>query len=134
MKRWNRYALSLVMALAVSGCCEMEYFEVPLMPGTDVEIDNPTQLKVITHEESTETENLEVYLFSEDDGEKKADAGKFELRPVGYGKQDVAGIIKASEEAGAKWIVVEQDDPSMGKSPMECAQMSIEYIKSLNLE
>ena len=73
-------------------------------------------------------------LIGEDDGEKKADAGKFELRPVGYGKQDVAGIIKASEEAGAKWIVVEQDDPSMGKSPMECAQMSIEYIKSLNLE
>ena len=73
-------------------------------------------------------------LIGENDGDKKADASKFELRPVGYGKQDVAGIIKASEEAGAKWIVVEQDDPSMGKSPMECAQMSIEYIKSLNLE
>ena len=60
MKNWNQYALSMVMALAVSGCCEMEYYEVPLMPGTDEVIENPTQLKVITHEESTETENLEV--------------------------------------------------------------------------
>ena len=72
-------------------------------------------------------------LIGEDEGEKKAETTKFEFRPVGYGVQDVAGIVKASEKARAKWFVVEQDNPSMGKTPMECAKMSIDYLKSLNI-
>ncbi len=55
----------------------------------------------------------------------------FEFRPVGYGKQDFPAIIAASEKAGAEWVVVEQDDASMGKTPMECAEMSIGYLKTL---
>jgi len=72
-------------------------------------------------------------LIGEDEKEKKADTAKFELRPLGYGVQDVPGIIKASEKAGTKWLIVEQDSPSMGKTPMECAKMSIDYLKSLNM-
>jgi len=72
-------------------------------------------------------------LIGEDEGEKKAETTKFEFRPVGHGVQDIEGIIKASEKAGAKWFVVEQDNPSMGKTPMECAKMSIDYLKSLNI-
>lgn len=55
----------------------------------------------------------------------------FELRPVGSGVQDVPSILKASEDAGASWIVVEQDDPSMGLTPMECIEKSINYLKSI---
>ena len=64
--------------------------------------------------------------------EKKpeADAPKFEFRPVGYGNQDVPSIVAAAEESGAQWFVVEQDDPSMGRSRLECAEMSIRYLKS----
>lgn len=62
----------------------------------------------------------------EDDGEEQAAA--FEFRPVGYGMQDFPGILKACEKAGAQWLVVEQDSPSMGKSPLECAEMSIRYL------
>ena len=98
MKRWNRYALSLVMALAVSGCCEMEYYEVPVMPGTDEVIENPTQLKVITHEESTETENLNVYLFSEDDGEMKATFESGSVVDVESGTYLVLKIVEHLEE------------------------------------
>lgn len=57
----------------------------------------------------------------------------FEFRPVGYGMQDFPAILKAAEEAGAEWVVVEQDRPSMGKSSMECAEMSRDYLKSLGL-
>ena len=39
--------------------------------------------------------------------------------------------IAASEAAGSKWLIVEQDQPSMGKSPMECVAMSMEYLKSI---
>ena len=57
----------------------------------------------------------------------------FEFRPVGYGMQDFPAFLKASEDAGAAWVVVEQDRPSMGKTPMECAQMSREYLKKLGV-
>ena len=63
--------------------------------------------------------------------EKKEDAsGKFEFRPVGYGLQDVPSIVAAAEDAGAEWFVVEQDDPSMGRTRLQCAEMSIRYLKS----
>ena len=55
----------------------------------------------------------------------------FEFRPLGHGIQDVPSILAASKAAGSKWIVVEQDQPSMGKTPLECVQMSIEYLNSL---
>lgn len=55
----------------------------------------------------------------------------FEFRPVGYGVQDVKSLIDASEKAGAEAIIVEQDRPSMDKTSLECAQLSVKYIKSL---
>ena len=63
--------------------------------------------------------------------EKKEEQQKFEFRPVGYGKQDFKAILKAAEDAKAKWVIVEQDQPSMGKTAMECAEMSICYLKEL---
>ena len=62
---------------------------------------------------------------------KEESTGKFEFRPVGYGRQDIPAILQASEDAGAGWVVVEQDSPSMGKTPMESVKMSIEYLKGL---
>jgi sugar phosphate isomerase/epimerase len=55
----------------------------------------------------------------------------FEFRPLGNGVQDIPAIIAAAKEAGSKWLVVEQDQPSMGKSPIECAATSMEYLKSI---
>ena len=65
------------------------------------------------------------------EGVAETPAVPFELRPVGSGVQDVASILEAAEKAGAEAVIVEQDNPSMGKTPMECAEMSINYIKSL---
>ena len=64
-----------------------------------------------------------------DEGEKKENTA-FEFRPLGYGVQDIPAIIEASKKAGSKWLIVEQDQPSMGKTPMECAAMSMEYLKN----
>ena len=36
-------------------------------------------------------------------------------------------------ETGARWICVEQDEPSMGLSRLEGIQKSIEYLKGLDL-
>ena len=60
---------------------------------------------------------------------KKSSA--FEFRPLGNGVQDIPAIIATAKEVGSKWLVVEQDQPSMGKTPMECAATSMEYLKSI---
>lgn len=70
-------------------------------------------------------------LIGIDDDKKDDDTGAFEFRPVGYGKQNFPKILEAAETAGARWVVVEQDQPSLGKTPMECAGMSLEYLKKL---
>lgn len=62
---------------------------------------------------------------------KKSNA--FEFRPVGHGMQSFPGIVEASEEAGAEWLVVEQDRPSLGLTPMECADISRKYLRSIDL-
>lgn len=56
----------------------------------------------------------------------------FEFRPVGSGVQDFPSILAAAEDAGAAWVVVEQDAPSMGLSTLQSAKRSIDYLKSLH--
>lgn len=57
--------------------------------------------------------------------------GTFEFRPLGAGKQDFPAILAAAKDAGAGWVVVEQDRPTPGKTAFECAEISINYIKSI---
>jgi sugar phosphate isomerase/epimerase len=57
--------------------------------------------------------------------------GNFEFRALGYGQQDIPAILRASQDAGTSWVVVEQDRPTPGKTPLECARDSIEYLKGL---
>ena len=54
--------------------------------------------------------------------------GAFEFRPLGKGLQNFPAIVKAGDECGAEWYIVEQDSPSMGYTPLECAQISIQYL------
>ena len=70
-------------------------------------------------------------LIGIEEEETDASENTFEFRPVGSGCQDWKKIIASAEKAGAQWLVVEQDDPSMQKTPMECAEMSINYLKNL---
>ena len=63
--------------------------------------------------------------------EKAVEENPFEFRPVGFGVQDMPAIIQAAEDAGAGWLVVEQDQPSMGLDPLQCAEKAIGYLRSL---
>ena len=56
----------------------------------------------------------------------------FEFRPLGKGLQNFPPILEAAKEAGTEWVVVEQDRPSLGLTPMECAKVSIDYLKTIN--
>jgi len=56
----------------------------------------------------------------------------FEFRPVGKGLQDFPSILDAAHDANVEWVVVEQDKPSMGLTPLECIKESIDYLKTIN--
>lgn len=56
----------------------------------------------------------------------------FEFRPVGSGKQDFPAILAAAKDAGADWVIVEQDKASMGLTPMESIKKSFDYVKTIN--
>ncbi|MDD6040603.1 MAG: sugar phosphate isomerase/epimerase [Clostridia bacterium] len=71
-------------------------------------------------------------LIGLDENEKK-DTQTFEFRPVGYGCQNVEEVLKAGIESGAEWFVVEQD-LSVGRTPLEAAEMSIGTLKKLGLK
>ena len=66
------------------------------------------------------------------EGKAPARPANFEFRPVGKGLQDFPGILAAAGECGTKWVVVEQDQPSMSLTPLECARESIHYLKTVN--
>ena len=55
----------------------------------------------------------------------------FEFRPVGSGLQNFPSILEAAKDAGAEWVVVEQDKPSMDLTPMESIKKSRDYLKSI---
>ena len=90
------------------------------------------RLEIVHLKDFAGTRGSNMYaLIGNDDSKKEAAAGSFELRPLGSGLQDFPSILEALKEVGAHWVVVEQDGPSMGKSRMECAEMSINYLKSI---
>lgn len=69
-------------------------------------------------------------------GEKEAEEnGKiaFSFKPVGYGCQDIEGIVEAGLEAGVEWFVVEQD-ASPDRPALESAKMSIDTLKKIGLK
>ena len=53
----------------------------------------------------------------------------FQFRPVGAGCQDVPSIVRAAMDAGAEWLVVEQDFPYV--TPLQDAKTSITSIKAV---
>jgi sugar phosphate isomerase/epimerase len=46
---------------------------------------------------------------------------------VGDGTLDIAGIIKAAQEAGAQWFLVENDAPAIPS--LESARRSLENLR-----
>ena len=71
-------------------------------------------------------------LIGIQDDQKGTEVEAFEFRPLGFGVQNFPEILKGCKAAGAQWLVVEQDRPSMGKTALECAEASLKYLASIN--
>ena len=70
-------------------------------------------------------------LIGIDDEEEQAAQEDFSFKPVGYGVQDIPSIIAASEKSGAKWLIVEQDQPDKGNTELTAVKKSIDYLRRL---
>ncbi len=71
-------------------------------------------------------------LIGTDEAVADTNNEEFKLRPVGYGVQNMPEIVKASEEAGAEWVIVEQDN-SDDMPPMEAVKLGLDYLRSIGL-
>lgn len=74
--------------------------------------------------------NMYELIGTEVKKEEQREPGFFEFRPVGYGMQNFPAILEASLEAGAQWVVVEQDR-SNDCPPLEAVKKSRDYLRSL---
>ena len=60
-------------------------------------------------------------------------AYEHKMMPVGYGNMNFEGILPACADAGAKYLLVEQDDCG-GEDPFACLKKSYEYLKAQGLK
>lgn len=67
----------------------------------------------------------------DDEAEAEEEEDSFSFMPVGHGIQDMPEILAACEDAGAQWVVVEQDSPAKGNTPVNSVTLSREYLKTL---
>lgn len=67
----------------------------------------------------------------DDEGKQQEEEDAFSFMPVGYGVQDMPAILASCENAGAKWVVVEQDSPAKDDTPLNSVKLSREYLKTL---
>ena len=68
------------------------------------------------------------------EAEAKQNAGTpFEFRPYGYGCQNAAAVAEAALEAGAQWVIIEQDE-SPTLEPLKDAEKSIGTLRRLGVK
>ena len=81
------------------------------------------------YKKGDKNENLYSLIGMEE--KEKADEADFSFKPLGCGMQNLPGLLSALDGTNCAWIVVEQDEPSDGKSRLECAKISIDNLKKL---
>lgn len=66
------------------------------------------------------------------DDDSKREKTAFAFCARGYGRQNNAAILRASEDAGTQWVVVEQDAHDENTA-MEDSRLSIGYLRKIGL-
>ena len=87
--------------------------------------------KVKGRMECTHLKDYRIYRKVSEDG--KTDFSP-RFAPCGNGVLDMPNIIKKWKECGTKYFLVEQDDAVGYPDPLEQVEMSVKYLKSLDIE
>ena len=64
---------------------------------------------------------------------KTHDECGFEFRPLGQGVMNIPGLLKAAEEIGTQYIIVEHDGVAQGMTQLEMAIEGRRYLKELGV-
>ncbi len=89
--------------------------------------ENPAQY-LRKYEGRTEIVHLKDYAFPYPE-----DPEKYDLRPVGYGLQDIPTLLCTAKETNVKWLIVELDWCATMKQPQsELVAMARNYLKTLD--
>lgn len=73
-----------------------------------------------------------VPLVHAKDIEGRIDFETFQYRTVGEGILDWRAVLSAAQKAGTEWIVLEQDLPDGGRTPMACAEAGYTFLRKIN--
>ena len=87
-------------------------------------------LKDFYKKEGAATGNM-YKLIGLDDNQEADENEAFSFRPLGMGMQNVQSLLDAAADAGADWVIVEQDEPYKDMSRMDSIKASIEHLKTL---
>lgn len=89
-------------------------------------------LKDFYKKEGAATGNMYKLIGLDDDKEDDSVNEAFSFRPLGMGMQDVQSLLDAAADAGADWVIVEQDEPWNNMTRKDSIKASIEHLKTLN--
>ena len=78
----------------------------------------------------SKSDNMYALIGIEEEDQEE-EASTFEFRPFGSGMQNMPAILEAATDAGASWVVIEQDDPTAGLTRMECITKARENLASV---
>ncbi|MBQ4145349.1 MAG: sugar phosphate isomerase/epimerase [Clostridia bacterium] len=77
-----------------------------------------------------------AYALIGEDGTEEKEASKedngFEFRPLGMGVQNIPAILEVADKIDADILIVEQD-LSVSRPPLEAAEISRKYLKTLGI-
>ena len=73
----------------------------------------------------------DMYALIGIDRKPDPNAKPFDFRPVGSGKMPIKEVIRAAEDAGTVWLIVEQDEPAKGENRMDSVRKSADYLKTV---
>ena len=88
-------------------------------------------LKDFYKKEGAATGKMYKLIGLDDDKEDDTENEAFSFRPLGMGMQDVQSLVDAATDAGAEWVIVEQDQPWNNMSRMDSIKASMEHLKTL---
>lgn len=87
---------SAALLLVLTACSKQEFYQVPTMPGTDIPIEDPTELTVNLSAASSCTEEVTAYLITPTDGDVVAELTPGVKYDVEAGKYQLQAMNRAS--------------------------------------
>ena len=120
----TRYAITEISEGAFIEFDTMEYVVIP----RTVRTIGDYAVGYTSKSPDAKIENFVIYGYKNSAAQEYAQENGFEFRPLGMGIQNFKTILRAAEEAGCEYVIVEQDQ-TYDTPELEAARISREYLR-----